>query len=101
MTDQPPVGRDFLDAKNVEPIDQNETDPEDSASQPRFAGPGANTTAPSTSKPHSNKLLNKLDPRYDSDILDATSQDNQQEQRRASEWLAFSWWGVIEWISGE
>ncbi|RAK95076.1 uncharacterized protein BO80DRAFT_460068 [Aspergillus ibericus CBS 121593] len=85
MTDQPPVGRDFLDAKNVEPIDQNDSDLDESASQPRFSGPGANTTAPSTSKPHSNKLLNKLDPRYDSDILEATSQDQQREQRRGSD----------------
>ncbi|TPR01290.1 hypothetical protein CAN33_0038565 [Aspergillus niger] len=74
MADQPPMGRDFIDAKN--------TDPEDSASQPRFPGPGSSTTAPSTSKPHSNKLLNKLDPRYDSDVLESEKQENEKAQRR-------------------
>ncbi|RAK93363.1 hypothetical protein BO79DRAFT_223848 [Aspergillus costaricaensis CBS 115574] len=83
MADQPPMGRDFIDAKNVDPIDHNDqTDPEDSASQPRFPGPGSSTTAPSTSKPHSNKLLNKLDPRYDNDVLESEKQEKEKVQRR-------------------
>ncbi|GKZ36045.1 hypothetical protein AbraIFM66950_006920 [Aspergillus brasiliensis] len=85
MADQPPMNRDYLNAKNVDLVDHNnndQTDPEDSASQPRFPGPGSSTTAPSTSKPHSNKLLNKLDPRYDSDVLEAQQEEKEKAQRR-------------------
>ncbi|KAJ5999356.1 hypothetical protein N7451_007166 [Penicillium sp. IBT 35674x] len=34
-------------------------------------GPGASATAPEKPKPHSSKILNKLDPRQDSDVLEA------------------------------
>ncbi|RDH34735.1 hypothetical protein BDQ94DRAFT_169054 [Aspergillus welwitschiae] len=63
MADQPPMGRDFIDAKNVDPVDHNDqTDPEDSASQPRFPGPGSSTTAP--------------------DVLESEKQENEKAQRR-------------------
>ncbi|KAL2850642.1 hypothetical protein BJY01DRAFT_245342 [Aspergillus pseudoustus] len=42
--------------------------------KPSFNGPGgasASTTSSQNPKPHSSRLLNKLDPRYNSDILEA------------------------------
>lgn len=34
-------------------------------------GPGASATAPEKPKAHSSKILNKLDPRQDADIIEA------------------------------
>ncbi|RAH48918.1 uncharacterized protein BO95DRAFT_329221, partial [Aspergillus brunneoviolaceus CBS 621.78] len=62
--------RDFQSAKNVEPLDEHNTQSEDAATQPSFSGPGAHSSAASTTKPHGNKVLNKLDPRLDSDMLE-------------------------------
>lgn len=42
-----------------------------SSTEPGIQGPGASTTAPEKAKPHSSKILNKLDPRHDSDAVDA------------------------------
>lgn len=41
------------------------------ADQPGVGGPGAAATAPEKPKPHDSKLLNKLDPRFDEDMLEA------------------------------
>ncbi|PWY84770.1 hypothetical protein BO70DRAFT_361171 [Aspergillus heteromorphus CBS 117.55] len=89
MSDHPPLSRSYLNSKNVQPMD-HASDSEDSASasasQPQLAGPGSDTTA----KPHSNKILSKLDPRLDSDILEETEQDTAQQEggeRRGSHFL--------------
>lgn len=42
-----------------------------SSQEPGFEGPGASVTAPEKPKAHSSKILNKLDPRQDSDTLEA------------------------------
>lgn len=41
------------------------------SNEPGVGGPGASATAPEKPKPHSNKVLNKLDPRFDHDALEA------------------------------
>ncbi|RAH86218.1 hypothetical protein BO86DRAFT_406584 [Aspergillus japonicus CBS 114.51] len=74
-----PTNRDFQSAKNVEPLDEHNTQSEDAATQPSFSGPGAHTSAASTTKPHGNKILNKLDPRFDSDMLE---EEQQKQERR-------------------
>ncbi|RAH69993.1 uncharacterized protein BO66DRAFT_392088 [Aspergillus aculeatinus CBS 121060] len=71
------TNRDFQSAKNVEPLDKHNTQSEDAATQPSFSGPGAHSSAASTTKPHGNKILNKLDPRFDSEML-----EGQQERER-------------------
>ncbi|KAJ5343497.1 hypothetical protein N7541_007980 [Penicillium brevicompactum] len=42
-----------------------------SSQEPGIQGPGASATAPEKPKPHASKVLNKLDPRQDSDIVEA------------------------------
>lgn len=78
--------REFSDAKNIEirpksTTDTNATgsdsDGEKPSSHPSFPGPGADATARSPAKPHSSKLMNKLDPRYDSDILDTVQRERE------------------------
>ncbi|OJJ52735.1 hypothetical protein ASPSYDRAFT_51430 [Aspergillus sydowii CBS 593.65] len=46
-------------------------------------GPGASATSAQKPKPHDSKVLNKLDPRFDSDALEAQAkgQLSGQEQR--------------------
>lgn len=39
--------------------------------EPGVAGPGASATAPEKPKPHDSKIINKLDPRFDEDVLEA------------------------------
>lgn len=51
------------------------------AQQPSFPGPGENATAKDPIEPHSSKVLNKLDPRFDSDILEKTKKDEEQAER--------------------
>ncbi|PYH40695.1 uncharacterized protein BP01DRAFT_269434, partial [Aspergillus saccharolyticus JOP 1030-1] len=68
------TNRDFASATNVEPLNDRNTQSQDAAQQPSFSGPGASTSAASTTKPHGNKLLNKLDPRFDSDMLEEQQQ---------------------------
>ena len=38
---------------------------------PGFPGPGSSTTAPEKPKGHSSKVMNKLDPRVDEDVMEA------------------------------
>ncbi|RAL13121.1 uncharacterized protein BO97DRAFT_44065 [Aspergillus homomorphus CBS 101889] len=83
MSSQAPQNRDFRSAKNVEPLNEHNTQSQDAAGQPSFSGPGANTSAASTTKPHGNKMLNKLDPRFDSDMLE--EQEQQQQAREKGE----------------
>ena len=42
-----------------------------SSQEPDFPGPGSSTTAPGKPKAHDSKVLNKLDPRVDHDIMEA------------------------------
>ncbi|OQD73089.1 hypothetical protein PENDEC_c017G06051 [Penicillium decumbens] len=42
-----------------------------SSQEPGMQGPGASATAPEKPKAHSSKILNKLDPRHDSDTIEA------------------------------
>lgn len=42
-----------------------------SSQEPGFPGPGSSTTAPEKPKAHDSKVLNKLDPRVDHDIIEA------------------------------
>lgn len=41
------------------------------STQPGIAGPGASASAPEKPKPHDSKIMNKLDPRFDQDALEA------------------------------
>ncbi|KAL3463605.1 hypothetical protein BJX64DRAFT_287346 [Aspergillus heterothallicus] len=64
--------------------DQNLATSGAASEKPSFNGPGgasAATTASQNPKPHSSKVLNKLDPRYDSDILEA----NERGEIRGAE----------------
>lgn len=49
--------------------------------QPTYPGPGGNASAPSGARPHSSKLMNKLDPRYDQGILEANQKEREQTQQ--------------------
>lgn len=42
-----------------------------SSQEPGFPGPGSSTTAPEKPKGHGSKVLNKLDPRMDQDVMEA------------------------------
>lgn len=42
-----------------------------SSQEPGFPGPGSSTTAPEKPKGHGSKVLNKLDPRVDQDVMEA------------------------------
>ena len=72
---EPPLSRDKTPAKNVEqtskPVAQSGREP----TQPSYPGPGSNATASETAKPHSSKVLNKLDPRFDEDILETAKRE--------------------------
>ena len=68
-------------------VKENETSlPHDKhAQQPSFPGPGASATAASPPKPHSSRLLNKLDPRLNQDILDKVDKERQRDKKEQEE----------------
>lgn len=41
------------------------------ADKPAFPGPGSDASAGEKPKPHDSKILNKLDPRFDADMIEA------------------------------
>merc|ERR1712048_1303440 len=66
------------DAKNVDINPRTAHDTTDKApNEGSFPGPGANATARAPEQPHSSKVLNKLDPRYNSDIIEAADKENR------------------------
>lgn len=64
------------DARNVDINPKSAHDTTDKApNEGSFPGPGGNATARAPQQPHSSKVLNKLDPRYDSDIIEAAEKE--------------------------
>lgn len=64
------------DAKNVDINPRNAHNTTDKApNEGSFPGPGGNATARAPQQPHSSKVPNKLDPRYNSDIIEATEKE--------------------------
>lgn len=67
------------DAKNVDTNAESAYESVDNKApnDASFPGPGGNATARAPQKPHSSKMLNKLDPRYDSDIIEAAEKEKR------------------------
>jgi hypothetical protein len=76
MSQPPSFQRDPTQASNVVEASEvpEQSQAKDTSAAPAFEGPGAKATAPETSKPHSSKIMNKLDPRFDSDVLEQRDQ---------------------------
>ena len=66
---------------NIKTPKDDDNDSSRSSSDASFPGPGASAIAPSPSKPHSSKILNqmmnRMDPRYDSDILETAKSQRE------------------------
>lgn len=70
-------------ASNVEER-ENGSHHDEYAQRPSFTGPGEHATA-AAPKPHSSKLLNKLDPRFDEDVLEEANKVKKQEKKEEEE----------------
>ena len=66
---------------NIKTTKDDHNDSSRSSSDPSFPGPGASAIAPSPSKPHSSKMLNRMmnrmDPRHDTDILETAKRERE------------------------
>ncbi|KAL5365247.1 hypothetical protein BJX96DRAFT_179667 [Aspergillus floccosus] len=58
--------------------------PREQGAEIRFAGPGKSATAPEKPKPHASKILNKLDPRFDQDILEEHHKETHMTESLAN-----------------
>ena len=66
---------------NIKVSKDSDNDSSRSSSDASFPGPGASAIGPTPSKPHSSKILNqmmnRMDPRYDSDILETAKSQRE------------------------
>ena len=66
---------------NIQIPKDSDNDSSRSSSDALFPGPGASAIGPTPSKPHSSKILNqmmnRMDPRYDSDILETAKSQRE------------------------
>lgn len=74
----PPAQR--VNAREAEKLGGNHKE----ATQPGMGGPGAAATAPEKPKPHESKLLNKVDPRFNEDLLEAQQRAEVNESGNSS-----------------
>lgn len=57
----------------------------DQTSGPAFTGPGGSATAPRPPRPHSTKMMNKADPRFNEDILETVEKERDQDRKDEEE----------------
>jgi hypothetical protein len=71
-------------ASNVDIIDPNTSSSKNSNTSnegsTKFSGPGTSASKPGGVQPHSSKLLNKLDPRLDSDLIEEVNEGRLKEK---------------------
>lgn len=66
-----PIQSNIPPAQRAEYTKSKEEGSSKAPTEPGIAGPGASATAPVKPKPHDSKVMNKLDPRFDEDMLEA------------------------------